>query len=232
LPSPYPTWNWDQSICEGESVTFQIAEAGQWSGGSFSDEFTTSAVGTYGVTIVEGPCSITDSVSVTTRPLPFVDLPVEMVGCVDQGVLISASHPNNASYYWNNGDTTAYTIVYESGLYVVGVTNDCGTIQDEVMVSYEDCSYTIYLPNSFTPDNDGINDVWKIETYNIAKMDFMLFNRFGEKVLESNDPHFVWTGEFQDGSHYSPDGIYSYRLTYESTEGHVGTRKGIIFLLR
>jgi gliding motility-associated-like protein len=155
-----------------------------------------------------------------------------MVGCVDQGVVISASHPNNASYYWNNGDTTAYTIVYESGLYVVGVTNDCGTIQDEVMVSYEDCSYTLYLPNSFTPDNDGINDVWKIESYNIAKMNFMLFNRFGEKVLESTDPHFVWTGEFQDGSHYSPDGIYSYRLSYESTEGDVGTRKGIIFLLR
>jgi gliding motility-associated-like protein len=229
---PYLELGPDVSICVDEEAVFNIPEPGQWSGGSFSDQFSTNSSGTYGVTIVEGPCSVTDSVSVSTRPLPFVDLPNEMIGCVDQGVVISASHPANSSYYWNNGDTSPNTIVYESGLYVVAVTNDCGTIQDQVEVSYEDCSYTIYLPNSFTPDNDGINDVWKIETYNIAKIHFHLFNRFGEKVLETEDPHFVWTGEMNEGSFYSPDGIYSYHLTYESTEGDVGTRKGIIILVR
>lgn len=229
---PYLELGPDVSICEDEEVTFTIAEPGQWSGGSFDDTFTTGNAGTYGVTFVDGPCSITDSVSVTTRPLPFVDLPNDLIGCVDEGVVINAFHPNNNTYDWNTGATAASTIVYESGLYTVAVSNDCGTIQDQVMVSYEDCSYTIYLPNTFTPDNDGINDVWKMETYNIAKIHFVLYNRFGEVVVETEDPHFVWTGEFQNGEHYASNGVYNYRLTYESTEGDVGVRKGVIFMIR
>lgn len=229
---PYLELGPDVSICEDEGVTFTIAEPGQWSGGSINDTFTTSTAGTYGVTIVDGPCSITDSVSVTTRPLPFVDLPSEAVGCIDQAVLLNAFHSNNSEYYWNNEATTSSTAVYESGLYTVAVSNDCGTIEDQVMVSYEDCSFTIYLPNTFTPDNDGINDVWKMETYNIAKIHFTLYNRFGEIVAETEDPHFVWTGEVQNGAHYASNGVYNYRLTYESTEGDVGVRKGVIFMIR
>jgi gliding motility-associated-like protein len=229
---PYLELGNDVSICVDDEVTFEIAEPGQWSNGSFSDSFTTSQPGTYGVTIVDGPCSVTDSVSVSTRPLPFVDLPDEIIGCVDQAVVLSASHPNNSGYFWSTEESGPNILVYESGLYSVDAVNDCGTITDQTYVSYEDCSYTLYLPNSFTPDRDGINDVWQIETYNIAKIHFELFNRFGELVVQSEDPFFTWTGEVKEGTHYSPDGLYHYRLSYESSEGDVGTRKGVIFLLR
>ncbi|MEN9638683.1 MAG: hypothetical protein RLZZ262_551, partial [Bacteroidota bacterium] len=139
---PYLELGPDVSICEDEEATFNIAEAGQWSGGSFSDTFSTSNAGTYGVTIVDGPCSITDSVSVTTRPLPFVDLPDELIGCVDQSVLINAYHTNNTDYSWSTGEFTSNIMVYESGLYTVAVSNNCGTIEDQVAVSYEDCSFS------------------------------------------------------------------------------------------
>jgi hypothetical protein len=42
----------------------------------------------------------------------------------------------------------------------------------------------------------------------------------------------VWTGEIKDGEYYAINGVYNYRLTYESTDGQVGTRKGMIFMIR
>ena len=69
----------------------------------------------------------------------------------------------------------------------------------------------IYLPNSFTPDNDGLNDVWGATTNTSCWMSWVLkvYSRFGEVVWESQDPSAVWLG---GDEYYVPNDVYPYQL--------------------
>jgi gliding motility-associated-like protein len=69
-----------------------------------------------------------------------------------------------------------------------------------------------YIPTGFTPNNDGLNDVLKIEGADIDpdRFSFEIFNRFGELVFKASNPSDVWTGEVRDGNHYAPNGSYDW----------------------
>lgn len=78
---------------------------------------------------------------------------------------------------------------------------------------------TIHAPNTFTPNNDGINDVWKI-IYDLncwEDLEFRIFNRWGNEVYynegDSFDSYPYWDGSVNGGSHYVSDGVYVYIIT-------------------
>ena len=77
-----------------------------------------------------------------------------------------------------------------------------------------ECEFTnIYVPNTFTPNNDGINDVWK-PMYNSEcwiDVEYTIFNRWGNVVFRGlNDE--VWDGSMMNGDYYVADGVYTYTL--------------------
>jgi len=77
-----------------------------------------------------------------------------------------------------------------------------------------DCeSTTLYVPNTFTPNNDGVNDVWKIvyESTCWKQIDFTIYNRWGDVVFRGADDEF-WDGSLNGGSYYVADGVYTYTL--------------------
>ena len=69
-----------------------------------------------------------------------------------------------------------------------------------------------YIPTGFTPNNDGLNDVLRLEGADIDpdRFTFQIFNRFGELVYESIDPSDAWTGEVRSGDYYAPNGAYTW----------------------
>lgn len=78
---------------------------------------------------------------------------------------------------------------------------------------------TIHAPNTFTPNNDGINDVWKI-IYDLncwEDLEFRIFNRWGNEVYYNTGDNFdnypYWDGSVNGGSHYVSDGVYVYLVT-------------------
>jgi gliding motility-associated-like protein len=101
-------------------------------------------------------------------------------------------------------DTTS---VYEYDMVEV----DCSTGQPCVS-PFSDCS--IYIPNSFTPNNDGVNDVWGAETDSFcwASWRMKVFSRTGELVWESYDPDDIWLG---GDEYYVPNDMYIYRVECE-----------------
>jgi gliding motility-associated-like protein len=112
------------------------------------------------------------------------------------------------------------------------VTNDCGSSVQPVDVVFEDCNVGVYIPNSFTPDNDGVNDVWKIEARNIKSLKTQVMNRWGQLVFESTDMSPVWTGGFQSGDTYVPDGLYFFRIELEKLDGQNELREGSMLIIR
>ena len=76
-------------------------------------------------------------------------------------------------------------------------------------------AYTqVYVPNSFTPDNDGYNDVFmavSVDTLDV--FDLQIYNVTGEQVFHSTDISYGWLGGVY---YYAPAGIYPYKLTYRT----------------
>ena len=75
---------------------------------------------------------------------------------------------------------------------------------------------TIHIPNTFTPNNDGFNDVWKImyDFYCWEDVEFWIYNRWGEEIYhnygDSFDSYPFWDGSVRGGDHYVSDGVYVY----------------------
>jgi trimeric autotransporter adhesin len=229
---PYLELGPDVVICQGDLAVLDAGYPGSWSTGQNGESINVSSAGTYEVEIEVDNCSETDSIQVTVNPLPVVNLEPSLIGCVDESVTIFADHPNNTSYMWNTGETTSSIEVFSPDVYYVTASNDCGNMTDWVDVNFMDCSYSVYIPNSFTPDNDGINDVWKISTFNVFKFELRIFNRWGTQLFYSDDPQAVWTGDVNNGEHYASDGVYHYLITFETESAEVVERTGAIIITR
>lgn len=90
----------------------------------------------------------------------------------------------------------------------------------------------LYVPNAFTPNNDGINDAFRVYGNGITQFEISIFNRWGEIVYQSNDIDQFWNGSHQLGGHYVPDGIYSYVIKLKGQNTDAFERRGHINLMR
>lgn len=222
----------DVSICDGASVTLTAPVIGQWNTGAVTNSIQVTTAGKYSVTVHVGACVTSDSIDVRVKPKPIAKLPIEIKGCLGTLVTINASNAVNTSYMWSTGETTPMIEVGDFGEYTVTTSNDCGSVSNTTNVRFEDCTYAIYIPNTFTPDNDGINEVWKLSTYNIQKLTLQIFNRWGDTVFVTQDLNPIWNGTVNGGGYYATDGVYSYHMLYETVNGELGERSGNVLLLR
>jgi gliding motility-associated-like protein len=93
--------------------------------------------------------------------------------------------------------------------------------------------YQIYVPNAFTPNGDGFNDIFEIYgKKNLWKeMSMIIYNRWGEKVFDTNDSQFGWDGTFH-GVLQNPQ-VYVYELRITFINGYaMPLQKGSITLIR
>ena len=79
--------------------------------------------------------------------------------------------------------------------------------------------FNLFIPTSFTPNNDGTNDAFFVEGTDIDpdRFEFEVWNRWGELVWSTTDPEDAWYGQVgEEGQHYVPNGPYSYRIEVHS----------------
>lgn len=89
---------------------------------------------------------------------------------------------------------------------------------DTIIAHFDIEPFVIYVPNSFSPNDDGINDVFKPVGVALDPDDyvFRVFNRWGEKIFETDDPEKGWDGSTREGEYYTADGTYVYFLRAKS----------------
>ena len=86
------------------------------------------------------------------------------------------------------------------------------------------------VPNAFTPQSGDQNSIVRVRGYGIGKMRFIIWNRWGQKVFETNDRHEGWDGKYK--GQLQPMDVYAYTLDVEFTDGTKATKKGDITLIR
>jgi gliding motility-associated-like protein len=222
----------DIFICEGEFATLTAPQNATWNTGEFAVSISVSQHDQYMATIQQGACSYSDEIEVMGEIPPIVDLGFDRTLCNNTDLVLSALDENIASYLWNTGSTNDKISPSESGEYSVIVENVCGIASDTVLITFEECDYFIYTPNSFSPNQDGTNDVWQVSTFKIDTYEIYIYDRWGNPVFHSMDPNEAWLGEFQSGEYYNQTGVYNYLIKYTADTIDAQYLRGHITLLR
>jgi gliding motility-associated-like protein len=144
-----------------------------------------------------------------------------------------------SSYHWNTGDTTESIVINAEGMYKVEMESPVGCLgSDSVyvkLVSEEIPEFDFYVPNAFSPNGDGINDIFQIKfpnsTFNLQHSTLSIFNRWGEEIFQSDDITQGWDGK-KNGKD-CPGGVYVYKIVF-SVDGIPGNqeRVGTVMLVR
>ncbi|MFN5621256.1 MAG: gliding motility-associated C-terminal domain-containing protein [Flavobacteriales bacterium] len=222
----------DVEICQDESAVLTAGYEGQWQGYSQAEELEVVSAGTYMFTYTQEGCSISDEIEVEVIPLPYFNSPSTQYACIGETYIIDLTSPLEADYLWSHGGQLSYTEVDQPGTYYATITNECGTRVASIDVVFEDCESAVFTPTTFTPNNDGLNDVWQIVTRNIQSLNAKVMNRWGQVVFESTDLNPVWTGGFDAGDTYVADGYYFWRVEYVMRNGQRNVQEGSMFILR
>ena len=135
------------------------------------------------------------------------------------------------NYNWMGINSTNHTYTAtNSGKYTVSVTNLCGTTVDQIEI-FDDCEFPVYMPTAFTPNNDGLNDVYLYPALNKNRfVSVKIYNRYGQEIFNSVDPRKGWNGKFKDKD--QPVGTYVYVIQVLTLDGRKILKKGSFVLLK
>lgn len=126
---------------------------------------------------------------------------------------------------WSTFNPGTHTIT------VFGTAGGCRSMPVTYKVSIDECS-TIYIPNAFTPNADGINDIWYPIGTGWEWIEVLVFDRWGVLVFNSNDIEGEWIGNFRGGDYYVQNDVYDYKVTWKGHKKEPETIFGHVTVVR
>lgn len=232
-----PSPGQDSVLCLGTDKTLN-AGAGYasylWSNGSTGPSIEISQTGIYWVTVTDDHgCQAADTANIlTTAAPPAGFLPQDTTICQYGDLVISTLEPF-VSYSWSDLSSGPSLTVKQPGTYWVTVTDVNGCVgKDSISIIGKQCLLGLFVPNAFTPNGDGHNDRFKPLYYgNAAQFYFAVFNRWGQKVFESQSPTSDgWDGTINGAP--SPAGTYVWVCRYQPSGQPAAMEKGTVILVR
>jgi gliding motility-associated-like protein len=244
-----------KTVCEGQSLSLMSIATGnqppltfRWiyptgdttNSDPFIFSFTQANAGNYTLlaTDIMG-CTDAQTIRVDISNIPVAAFHVLDTITAPDGYLLSAGS-GFSSYLWNTGDTTESIVVNTEGMYFVKMESTAGCVgTDSIYIRFlsnEIPSSGIFIPNAFTPDNDGLNDTFTaIATCDyIAEFKMLVFDRWGGEIFESDDIFKGWDGT--KNGNPCPGDAYVYKIIFSSYsvygEQPRQVRHGAVMLVR
>lgn len=155
-------------------------------------------------------------------------------------VLADASSSNTIGWQWDFGDSTTSTLAspthtfQREGIFSVRLiaTSNGGcmdTITEPLEVKPE---YTVFIPNAFTPNADGTNDVFFVYGDEITTIEMKIFDRWGNMIFESDRLEDGWDGRANGGTNIAQQDVYVYKVFIRDFEGKQHKYTGHVSLLK
>ncbi|MEZ4938614.1 MAG: gliding motility-associated C-terminal domain-containing protein [Crocinitomicaceae bacterium] len=234
----------DFTVCYGESVTITANSntgAPLWNNGDTlsSVTFTVTSDTTLYATVT-GICgSASDSIHITVLPPPVIDAGSDVTIPLGTTTQLQATSPTVIiSYTWTPSnyldcDDCSDPVAGPLGTitYIVQGTDENGCVGYDTISVIIDGEVAIYIPNIFSPNNDGQNDLFRVygPVWKSYKME--IYNRWGGLIWESEDANVEWDGTHKNGEE-CPQAVFVYKFWGTSTVGQTFERTGNVMLTR
>jgi gliding motility-associated-like protein len=245
VPLIKPVVSENSSICEGEK-TLLIAGGGNtytWSpsaGLNVSNAArvvanpTTTTI--YSVEVSDNTfCGASTTVMVGVNAKPKVFAGRDTSFNLNDAIFINASGTGTVS--WISGEDIScsdcpYTQIFptRSGCYIARAVNefDC-FVTDDICIDLSE-EFSVYIPNSITPNKDGLNDVFLIYGEHVFDVSMEIYNRWGLLVFNSNDVKIGWDGSY-NGEECAAD-TYTYKIRYTGSNRKKYIKTGHVFIIK
>lgn len=229
------------SVCVGDTITLSDISLGNpisylWVGQGVTGDtatevsvtFNTGGIYDYTLYITSAICppdSLTKQVFVHEYPKVFLGNDTTI--CIDETITLNAGSPG-WYHLWSTGDSSQFVTISVVPQLVWVLVDDSGCVTTDTIFIDSACPF--FVPNAFTPNGDGVNDLFKIITDGNQSFIFSIFNRWGQMLFQTTDPNEGWDGTFEA----KPEemGVYVYELSVVFTNGHTRVREGNITLIR
>lgn len=229
----------DSVLCKGKSLLLDAKNPGcsyLWSTGETSSKIKVQNPGRYWVKITNGSCHFLDTVLVKSPEGSATTIAPEALFCLNDEVKnLTVKTAPNTKIVWNTGATSASIPLSREGTYWVkteATGSGCGPQVDTVKVKFKACDCEMFIPNSFTPNEDNRNDYF----FPVTQCDYSYYqltisDRWGNTVFSTGNINGRWDGRFK--GNLCPEDIYVYIIecTEKQTEKKI-VRKGHVSLFR
>ena len=179
-------------------------------------------------------CLATASVTVAVYPRADIEAGPDAYFEYPDSVMLFGNAQGFQCYWWPadglSCDTCEVTLAspLEATTYHLAIVDDFGCVNDDTV--YVRPYYPLYVPNTFTPNDDGINDVFRVSGQPVTGFHMVIFDRWGMKVFESFDLQTPWIGDAGSG-YYAPNDVYNWVVEFDSLDRRTKL-KGHVALVR
>jgi gliding motility-associated-like protein len=227
--SAFVSWQWD--FLNGNTSSLASPQVVYVLQGSYPVVF--SAFTAEGCTATAGANTFID-----IYPLPVADFYVSGELKQFMPVYFMNRSVNATSYSWSFGDGGSSLLmepehIYkDSGIYTIELIaeNDYGCRD----TAYESINippgWISWIPNAFSPNEDGVNDVFTISGFGIRGFALAIYNRWGEKIYAGNNQG--WNGSVRNGESQAKQDVYVYEVIITDILGEIHEKSGRVSLIR
>jgi gliding motility-associated-like protein len=224
----------NRDLCTGDKLLLDAGNFNtyQWQDGSLNRTYAVSGTGSYWVTVTDNNhCTGKDTIGI----LKINPLPTGFLKSVDSlcryGKLTIVPTATYRTYDWSTGTTSPTAIVTKPGTYTLAVTDNNGCIgKDTIKIVQKDCLFGFFIPNSFSPNGDYRNDVFRALLYGpVLKFKLQVYNRYGELIFGSTNPDQAWDGTWKGKP--CDNGNYVWQCSYQLEGGEPVYKKGNVILV-
>jgi gliding motility-associated-like protein len=232
-PKPNPDLGADRNLCLNETafITPGIFNSYLWQDNSTQSNYIVNSTGTYWVRVTDANnCIATDTLNILAiDTIPKNFLPPNQELCYGNVLRIAVA--DYFTYQWSTGSIGDFIDISTFGTFYLTVKdfNLC-TGTDSIIIQRKNC-FPIGIPNAFTPNGDGNNDIFKPTIFQaVQNFSFVVFNRYGQKVFETREYGKGWDGTFKGKE--QPSGSYVYRIQFTNIFGWESVENGSVLLIR
>ena len=190
----------------------------EWNDGSIKSTLNISQSGNYAITATDGFCTASDEVNLTFFKEWLVgeafEIPKDTTVCRDLLPFVFQPTSNYTSEFFVNGNSSAQQefSFSKEGNYQISANIEGCEIDKNFYLTVESCEVDIYIPSSFSPNNDGINDLLEPLGNDFIGQKMEVYDRWGGKLFETKKPPFAWDGK--SGSAPAEEGVYILVFSY------------------
>ncbi len=175
-------------------------------------------------------CDTIRTNTIIQKPSPE-DFPIrDTVVCAGDKIILTSIYPNTT---WNNSTGSQTFEATEPGIILINMVNEFGCSRTDSVNIRACCGEDgIFVPNVFSPNDDGVNDFFKpLLAERCTSFEFSVFDRWGELIFTGTDAGNGWNGKFREK--LAPSGVYIWVLNYKTgVGGDKKTAKGDVALVR